>query len=100
FVYAVFDNTWHLIAEPGSRHVNPLTIIPASPSLEIAAVQTVYILAVRTPTINLIFLLYIITYIIIFFVALPPGVQQVQLFTISMAGWLFTCVGGQLFYTR
>ncbi|KEP61881.1 UNVERIFIED_CONTAM: hypothetical protein HHA_238390 [Hammondia hammondi] len=100
FVYAVFDNTWHLIAEPGSRHVNPLTIIPASPSLEIAAVQTVYILAVRTPTINLIFLLYIITYLIIFFVVLPPGVQQVQLFTISMAGWLFTCVGGQLFYTR
>ncbi|CBZ51775.1 conserved hypothetical protein [Neospora caninum Liverpool] len=100
FVYAVFDNTWHLIAAPSSRHINPLTIIPASPSLEIAAVQTVYILAVRTPTINLIFLLYIITYLIVFFVVLPPAVQQMQLFTISIAGWLFTCVGGQLFYTR
>ncbi|PFH32958.1 hypothetical protein BESB_081570 [Besnoitia besnoiti] len=100
FAYSVFDNTWHLFAAPPTRHISPLTIIPPSAGLEVAVVQTVFILAVRTPTINVIFCLYFIVYLLIFFFVLPAGAQQAQLFAVSLAGWLFTCIGGQLFYTR
>ncbi|PHJ20066.1 transmembrane protein [Cystoisospora suis] len=100
FAFAVFDNTWHLILNPSSRYINPLTLIPASTSLEVAIVQAALLLAVRAPTITILFLFYLIVYLLVFFLVLPPGARQIQLFTVSLAGWLFTCLGAQIFYTR
>lgn len=100
FAFAVFDNTWHLILNSSTRHISPLTLIPASTSLEVAIVQSALLLAVRAPTITFLFMVYLIVYFLVFFLVLPPAARQIELFTVSLAGWLFTCLGAQIFYTR